>query len=91
MERSHYTIRVTGKVQGVWYRQGTVDQARTLGLTGTARNLPDGSVLIEAEGPREALEQLLAWCRLGPPLAVVQEVTHEEAPVHGYDGFHIAR
>ncbi|RLD98262.1 MAG: acylphosphatase, partial [Aquificota bacterium] len=72
MERVH--IWVSGKVQGVWYRATTVEEAKKLGLTGCVRNLPDGRVEIVAEGPRESLERLIAWCHEGPPLAVVDEV-----------------
>jgi len=72
MERAH--IWVSGKVQGVWYRASTVEEARRLGLTGWVRNLPDGRVEVVAQGPREALEELIAWCHQGPPLAVVDEV-----------------
>ncbi len=72
MERVH--IWVSGKVQGVWYRATTVEKARELGLRGWVRNLPDGRVEIVAEGPRGALEKLIAWCHEGPPLAVVDEV-----------------
>ncbi len=72
MERVH--IWVSGKVQGVWYRASTVEEARRLGLTGWVRNLPDGRVEIVAEGPKERLEELIAWCHEGPPLAVVDRV-----------------
>ncbi len=72
MRRAH--IWVSGKVQGVWYRATTVDEARKLGLTGWVRNLPDGRVEIVAEGPKELLDRLIVWCREGPPLAIVDDV-----------------
>ncbi len=72
--RARARARVTGVVQGVWYRQSTADEARRLGLSGTVRNLPDGAVEVVAEGRREAVEALLAWCSRGPPAARVEAV-----------------
>lgn len=70
-------MRVTGRVQGVFYRQTTRDKARALGLSGWVRNADDGSVEIEAHGPAERLEELIGWCRQGPPGARVSAVTVE--------------
>ncbi len=67
-------MRVTGLVQGVWYRQSAANEAGRLGLAGTVRNLADGSVEVVAEGPREDVEALAAWCRRGPPSARVEDV-----------------
>jgi acylphosphatase len=72
--RARARIRVTGLVQGVFYRQSTAQEATRLGLSGTVRNLPDGSVEVEAEGQRSAVEALLAFCRRGPPAARVAEL-----------------
>lgn len=87
MDRHHYDIRVTGKVQGVWYRKSAVQQAWEMGVTGYAMNLDDGSVRIEAEGTREALDRFVAWCRTGPPKARVDELEAIEGPVQGYTVF----
>lgn len=87
MERLHLDIRVIGKVQGVWYRKTAVQQAWQLGITGYAMNLEDGSVRIEAEGTREALDRFLDWCRVGPPKAKVQEVQATEGPLQGHTVF----
>ncbi|HXZ88717.1 MAG TPA: acylphosphatase [Candidatus Binataceae bacterium] len=65
---------VTGRVQGVFFRRATADQARVLGLKGFARNCPDGSVEIVAEGKRQSLEMLLKWAGHGPPHARVDKV-----------------
>jgi acylphosphatase len=70
-------IRVTGRVQGVCYRQSTVEMAGPLGLSGWVRNRPDGSVEALFEGERAAVDQAIAWCRKGPPRAVVDEVAVE--------------
>ena len=56
-------LRIRGRVQGVAFRWYAREQAQQLGVTGTVRNLPDGSVRIVAEGKREALEALLIWAR----------------------------
>ncbi len=74
MAESSCTMRVRGRVQGVAYRFHAAAEARRLGLTGTVRNLPDGSVELAAAGPRESVERLAAWCRRGPPAARVESV-----------------
>ncbi len=60
----------------MFFRASARDKARQLGLSGWVRNLADGSVELEAQGPRPALEEMLAWCRRGPPAARVDEVEH---------------
>lgn len=80
-------IRVTGRVQGVWYRGWTVDAARALGLSGWVRNRRDGSVEILAEGPETALDALIEQCRHGPPAARVAAVTYEESEEQAPAGF----
>ncbi len=75
--RARLRIVVSGRVQGVFFRAATADQARALGVTGYARNLDDGTVEIVAEGPRTALELLAAWAHRGPRSAQVEEVRME--------------
>lgn len=65
---------VSGRVQGVWFRASTRDEALRLGLTGYAKNLPDGRVEVLACGPAEALDALGRWLHQGPPLAEVTAV-----------------
>jgi acylphosphatase len=65
---------VHGRVQGVWYRGWTVDQAKALGLDGWVRNRRDGNVEILVSGPDGAVEELIRRCREGPPAARVERV-----------------
>lgn len=65
---------VTGKVQGVFYRASTKDKADGLNLKGWVRNLPDGSVELEAVGRPESLKKLLEWLWIGPELSKVTNV-----------------
>ncbi|MGB8490450.1 MAG: acylphosphatase [Bacteroidales bacterium] len=70
----HYSIRVTGMVQGVGFRWTAASEARHLKLKGYVKNMPDGSVYIEAEGDREKLDQFIEWCRTGPRYGYVESV-----------------
>lgn len=89
-ERVRARIRVVGVVQGVAFRQSTVDEARRLGLAGSVRNLSDGSVEAEAEGARARVEALVRWCHRGPPSAQVERVDVEWETPEGDPGpFHI--
>jgi acylphosphatase len=65
---------VHGKVQGVFFRASTRERALDLGLSGSATNLPDGSVEVVAEGEAMAVDALEAWLRHGPPMARVERV-----------------
>ena len=71
--RAH--LVVTGRVQGVYYRAETRDQASALGLTGWVKNRPDRSVEVVVEGSRNEVEVLIDWCRQGPPVAEVTGVS----------------
>lgn len=79
--------RVRGAVQGVFFRQATVERALRLGVTGWVRNEPDGSVGVHAEGPEAAVEELLAFLGEGPPAARVEAVAAEPAKVEGHEQF----
>ena len=72
-------FRVTGKVQGVFFRASTRTEAQRLGLRGHARNLPDGSVEVLAVGDGNAIDALARWLQHGPPHARVDEVVRGEA------------
>ena len=78
---------VSGRVQGVWYRGACAQQAARQGVAGWARNLADGRVEVVAEGDADAVDQLIEWCRGGPPAALVTGVeVHDEVPegLHGF-------
>jgi acylphosphatase len=77
---------VLGKVQGVFFRAFVAKQAAELGLSGYARNLPDGSVDVMAEGGRSRLEKLLEYLRVGPPGARVDRVDADWPPYRGEFG-----
>ncbi len=72
VKRFHAIVR--GRVQGVFYRVSAREQAMALKITGFVRNLPDGSVELDAQGEDHALDQFIHWCRHGPPNARVEHV-----------------
>jgi len=74
-------VVVTGRVQGVWFRDSCRGQARACHVGGWVRNRADGSVEAEFEGPEDAVARMVAWCHEGPPRAHVDvvEVTDVEA------------
>lgn len=78
---------VSGRVQGVFYRASTREQALRLGLTGHARNLPDGRVEVRAHGEAAALEALERWLWQGPPAARVTDVVREADEGEPPEGF----
>jgi acylphosphatase len=81
--RSRAHVIATGRVQGVAFRYYTKQRALSLGIKGWVRNLSDGAVECEFEGPREALEKMIAFCREGPRLA---KVTHVKVEWLEYSG-----
>ena len=80
---------VRGRVQGVGFRDATVSRARELGVLGWVRNGDDGAMLVHAEGPERAVEQLVAFLHNGPPPARVREVAIDEVPAEGHEQFAI--
>jgi acylphosphatase len=81
--------RVRGRVQGVWFRQSTAERALSLGLSGWVRNLDDGGVEAEFEGPRASVEAAIDFVRTGPPRAEVVECDVSWEEVQGASGFEI--
>ena len=90
MKRAH--LWVSGRVQGVYFRQSTETRARELGLVGWVRNLPDGRVEAIAEGSEDALEAWVAFCHVGPPAARVEHVEIQwESPSGTFKQFETLR
>lgn len=86
-----FSIRVTGKVQGVYYRQFCKEAAEELGIKGTVKNEMDGSVRLIATGRPDQLNILLSRCKTGPPRAQVEDVQWTECELRSYDDFTILR
>jgi acylphosphatase len=88
-QRSIKTIRVIvqGRVQGVWYRAWTVQEAQARRLDGWVRNRRDGTVEALFSGPREVVNEMLELCWQGPPSAKVMEVKVVPAPIPDQLGF----
>ncbi len=81
MSQRAVSVRVTGHVQGVYYRQTCRSVARSLGLVGWVRNMDDGSVSIRAQGEADAVDQLIEWAWAGPAGASVRGVETEMTPM----------
>ena len=86
-----FSIRIIGKVQGVFYRASACDVAKSLGLVGLVRNEMDGSVYVEVAGDAESLTKFIDWCKQGPPKAKVDHLIVDEIPMKEYTNFVIQR
>lgn len=92
MKTVRVSVRIKGRVQGVFFRQSAKEEAQRLKLKGYVSNLPDGDVEALAEGTEEAVKTFVAWCHHGPPSARVDEVqVREEAAQSGLSGFTVER
>lgn len=89
----HVARRVTigGRVQGVWFRDSCKRQADRLGVVGWVRNRHDGTVEGEFEGPDNAVEALVGWCRRGPSQAEVTSLDVVDVMPTGAETFEVAR
>ncbi|WP_432711910.1 acylphosphatase [Pedobacter sp.] len=90
-QMKHIDITITGKVQGVGFREVTKMVADQMGVKGMIRNESDGSVYVEAEGDDVLLEVFLEWCNDGPDRAVVENVAVTPADVKNYRNFEIIK
>ncbi len=90
-ERIRAHVHISGRVQGVYYRANTREQARERGVDGWVRNLDDGRVEAVFEGPSDAVESLVDWCHEGSPAASVESVESTREPPEGIEGFSIRR
>ncbi len=91
MARKAVCARITGRVQGVWFRAWTVENAQGLGLSGWVRNRRDGGVEALFAGEAEAVDEMLLLCHDGPPHAKVDAVEPAPADDPGDTGFTMAR
>jgi acylphosphatase len=82
-------VVVRGEVQGVFFRDRCRTEAGRHGVTGWVRNCSDGTVEAAFEGPAEAVEAVVAWCRRGPSRATVERVEVCEEPVEELSGFEV--
>jgi acylphosphatase len=89
MPTSHYLIK--GQVQGVYFRASAQEVANAMGLTGWVRNTPEGNVEAVATGDEHSLREFGAWCRQGPPAAIVSEVEIKHLPEQAYADFSVIR
>ncbi|MBS1920649.1 MAG: acylphosphatase [Bacteroidetes bacterium] len=85
------SILVSGKVQGVFFRQSTKETALRLNITGEVKNLDNGKVEIQATGTKKDLDEFVSWCRQGPPKAIVKEVQVHVIPLKVFKDFIIIR
>lgn len=86
-ERAH--VFVSGRVQGVFFRDSTREEAERLGLSGWVRNTQDGRVEAVFEGDPEAVRQMIEWCESGPSSADVEDVSAEQESSEGISGFEV--
>lgn len=91
MSKRHLNIKVSGRVQGVYFRYSAMGKATELKVKGFVRNEEDGSVYIEAEGEDKNLNEFVAWCQKGPDRAIVSEIFVKEGEVMNFVIFEIER
>ncbi len=82
-------VRVTGRVQGVFFRAWTQQQARALEVRGWVRNCPDGRVEAHVEGAFEAVEKIVEKLRQGPPSALVEDLRTWDVELCNFDSFEV--
>jgi acylphosphatase len=84
-------IKVSGRVQGVFFRKSTQQKALELGIKGWVKNEPDGSVLVEMEGNLSAMMEMEDWLKQGPPMAKVESLDITEGEIFHHADFLIVR
>jgi len=90
MANTRAEICVSGRVQGVWFRQSTKNTAEQYGVKGWCRNNPDGSVSAVFEGEKAAVEAVINWCKSGPDMARVDDLKIDwKTPTGEFDSFQI--
>jgi acylphosphatase len=87
----HLTIKIHGRVQGVFFRKSAYEEANKLGIKGSVRNAPDGTVWIEAEAAEDKLDRFLEWCKDGPQHAEVDKIETTEKELKYFREFEIVK
>lgn len=83
-------LMIHGRVQGVWFRASTQEVAGKMKIKGWVRNTPDGAVELHIQGNDAAVDEMLAWCRQGPPGALVDSIDFTEVePAEEFKAFSI--
>ena len=82
-------LLVSGRVQGVFYRDSCKATAESAGVAGSARNLPDGRVEVILEGDPDAIDEVIGWCRKGTPQSKVESIEVSDEDPAGATGFGI--
>jgi acylphosphatase len=85
----HKNITISGKVQKTGFRFSSMQLAMKLGICGFIKNIPDGKLYLEAEGPEDKMEEFIKWCRTGPMCSRVCQITIEKGEVMNLVSFEI--
>jgi len=85
----HKNIQIFGRVQGVGFRYSARIAARNYGIKGYVRNMPDGSVYIEAEGQEKNISEFINWCREGPDSAYIEYINIEDNGLKNFKFFDV--
>jgi acylphosphatase len=85
----HKDIQIFGMVQGVGFRYSARHAARNYSIKGYVRNMPDGSVYIEAEGKEQNMAEFIKWCMKGPGPAYIENINVEEGAMKNFEVFDI--
>lgn len=85
----HKNIQIFGRVQGVGFRYSARIAAKNYGIKGYVRNMPDGSVYLEAEGPEKNVAEFVNWCSKGPDFAYIDHINVENTGLKNYESFEV--
>lgn len=85
----HINIKITGRVQGVFFRMSAKNVAKKLSINGYAKNVTDGSLYIEAEGNGKSIDRFVSWCKIGPRLALIKNIEISNGKIKNYTSFRI--
>ena len=80
---------IAGRVQGVGYRYSAMMKAESLGIRGSVQNLRDGSVFVTAQGEKDAIDNFIKWCYIGPPGAIVRKIEKVHVKTEDFREFRV--